>query len=89
MKKSKRINDMRQFYYKLYSTECNASNELRKAFLDQTNLPSFTEEQQEHLNRPITREEVLGSIRTLENRKAPGWDGYRPELAGGLLSDLF
>lgn len=79
---------MRQFYHKLYSTECNTPDELRKAFLDQTNLPSLTEEQREHLNRPITRDKVLGSIRTLQNRKATGPDGYRPELAVGLQSDL-
>ena len=62
---------MRQFYYKLYSTECNASDELRKSFLDQISL---TEEQQELLNRP--REEVLGTIHTFQSGKAPGPDGW-------------
>lgn len=30
---------MRQFYYKLYSTECNTLDDLRKSFLDQISLP--------------------------------------------------
>lgn len=42
----KRINKiMRQFYQNLYSAECNMSDDLRKTFLDQTTLPSLTEEQ--------------------------------------------
>ncbi len=70
---------MRQFYNKLYSTEYNTLDELRKSFLDQISLPSLTEEQRELLNRPVTREEVLDAIRTLQSGKAPGPDGYGPE----------
>ena len=94
---SKKINNiMKQFYHKLYSTECNTSDDLRKAFLDQTNLPSLTEEQRELLNAPITREEVLEAIRSLQSGKAPGPDGYGPEyykkmsrVVVGPLTDMF
>lgn len=62
---SKRINDiMKQFYLKLYSFECITSDDLRKTFMDQTSLPSLTEEQ-ELLKKPITREEVLVAIRLM------------------------
>ena len=94
---SKKINNiMRQFYCKLYSTECNTSDELRKSFLDQISLPSLTEKQRELLNRPVTREEVLDAIRTLQSGKAPGPDGYGPEyykkmsrVAVGPLTEMF
>ncbi len=87
---------MRQFYYKLYSTECNTSDELRKSFLDQVSLPSLTEEQREFLNRPVTGKEVLDAIRTLQSGKAPGPDGYGPEyykkmsrVVVGPLTNMF
>lgn len=94
---SEKINNiMRQFYHKLYSTECNTSEQVRKAFLDQISLPSLTEGQQEILNRPITRKEVLESIHSLQSGKAPGPDGYGPEyykkmsnMVVGPLTDMF
>lgn len=79
---SKKINNiMRKFYYKLYSTKCDTSNEQRISFLDQVSLPSLTVEQREFLNRPVTKEEVLDAIRTLQSGKAPEapTDGYGPE----------
>lgn len=72
---SKRINDMRQFYHKRYSAECNA-HDSRKTFLDKTSLPSHTGEQRELLNKQITKEEVLGALHTLQSGKAPGPDGF-------------
>lgn len=63
---------MGQFYYKLYSTECNTLDELRKSLLDQINLPPLTKEQRELLNSPVTREEVPDTIRPLASGKAPG-----------------
>lgn len=87
---------MRQFYHKLYSSECNTSDELRKSFLDQISFPSLTEEQRELLNREVTREEVLDAIRSLQSGKAPGPDGYGPEYykkmsraVVGPLTDMF
>lgn len=61
------------------STKCNTSDELRKSFMDQISLPSLIEEQRELLNRPVTREEVLDAICTLQSGKAWGPDGYGPE----------
>uniref|UniRef100_A0A3Q1GBQ8 Uncharacterized protein n=1 Tax=Acanthochromis polyacanthus TaxID=80966 RepID=A0A3Q1GBQ8_9TELE len=53
-------------------------------FLDQISLPSLMEEQQEILNGPITREEVLEAIRTLQSGKAP-----MSRVVVGPLTDMF
>lgn len=87
---------MRQFYQKLYSSECELSEGRRKEFLDRVSLPSLSEEQKEKLTAPVTEREVHAAIASLRSGKAPGPDGLCPEfykklshLLAGPLTDMF
>lgn len=94
--KTKDINTiMRQFYQKLYSSECELSEGRRKEFFNRVSLPSLSEEKREKLNLPVT-EEVRAAIASLKGGKAPGPDGFCPEfykklshLIAGPLTDMF
>lgn len=95
--KTKDINRiMRQFYEKLYSSECNSSDKRRKQFLDRVPLPCLSDEQREKLNAPLTEEEIRRAIASLKSGKAPGPDGFCPEfykklshLVVGPLTGMF
>lgn len=71
---------MRLFYQNLYSSEYHSSATAREAFLDKLELPSLNDEQKRQINRPITEDEVLEAIKTLNGGKAPGPDGFGPEF---------
>ena len=45
-------------------------------FLDTCILPSLNQEEEETLNRPITRAEVEAAINSLSTKKSPGSDGF-------------
>ncbi len=46
----------------------------------QLSLPTISTEQQINLNAPISREEVLNAIKTLQHGKALGSDGFGSEF---------
>lgn len=71
---------MKSFYADLYSSDCSASLENRRKFLDKMEFPSLSENQQELLCRPITEEEVSDTINTLQGGKAPVPDGFGPDF---------
>uniref|UniRef100_A0A3B3HFX9 Reverse transcriptase domain-containing protein n=1 Tax=Oryzias latipes TaxID=8090 RepID=A0A3B3HFX9_ORYLA len=79
--KSKNIcNIMKKFFQNLYTSECqNASTaSFWKHFLDGVVLPSLSEEKCRNLGRPITANEVMETINSRPNGKAPGPDGFGP-----------
>ena len=79
---TKSINDtFKEFYCRLYTSEqpCNTF-ELMEDFFSQLSLPTISTEQQTNLNAPISREEVLNAIKTLQNGKSPGPDGFGSEF---------
>lgn len=84
------INDrFKQFYETLYTSEHNASPDATQLFLDGCNLPSLTAEECEVLNADISCEELLATIKSLNNGKSPGPDGLGNEIYkmfGGLLA---
>ena len=45
-------------------------------FFAQIDLPNLSEEQKTALNSPITKTEVIKAIKTLQNGKSPGPDGF-------------
>jgi len=53
---------------------------LRNSFLDRINLPTLTVESSKDLCRPITAQEVLETIKSLQSWKAPGTDGFGHEF---------
>ena len=71
---------MKDFYHELYFSEGQITSENRKLFLDRINLPTLSEERKNDLCRPITVQEVLEIIKTLQSGKAPGPDGFGPKF---------
>ena len=49
-------------------------------FLDTCLLPSLNQEEDETLNRSITRSEVEAAIKSLPHKKSPGPDGFTAEF---------
>ena len=43
-------------------------------------LPKLNQEESDHLNRPITRNEIEYAIKTLPTNKSPGLDGFTGEF---------
>ncbi len=87
---------MRQFYQKLYLSECDSSDGGRNDFLNRVPLPSLSQEQREKLNAPVTVDVVRRAIVSLEGGKAPVPDGFCPEfykkmslLIAGPLTNMF
>lgn len=76
------INDtFKTLYSKLYASEQpNDTFDLMEEFFSQLNLPDISIKQQSDLNALILRGEVLKAIRTLQNGKAPGPDGFGCEF---------
>ena len=53
-------------------------------FLETYTLPTLKQEEIEHLNRPITSQEIELVIKTLPKNKSPGSDGF----PGGILPNI-
>ena len=49
-------------------------------FLEKYNLPKLNEEEAEHLNRPITAEEIEAVIKKLPTHKSPRQNGFTREV---------
>lgn len=86
----------KDFYQKLYSSECQNTSELRDRFFDGIRLPTLSENYRNDLCRPITTQEVAETIKSLQSGKAPGPDGFGPEfykkmmkIVVGPLTNLF
>lgn len=74
------VNVMRGFYQNLYSPECSDSDAAQARFLDRIKLLTLSDEIGEALCRPVTKEEVSKTIKSLSGGKAPGPDGFGPEF---------
>lgn len=58
------------------------------SFVQNLNIPTITEDQRTILERPITVNEVEQAIRTFQNGKAPGPDGFTGEFYKALAPKL-
>ena len=57
-------------------------------FLEKCNLPKFSEEEPEILNRPITADEIEAVIKKLPTHKSPGPDGFTEEFYRAFKGEL-
>ena len=57
-------------------------------FLEKYNLSKLNEEVAEHLNRPITAEEIEAVIRKLPTHKSPGTDGFTGDFYKAFEEEL-
>lgn len=77
----KEINDtFKSFYTKLYTSESRENPTLLDTFFDKLDIPLIRPEDKEHLEKPITKEEIDQAINQMQNSKAPGPDGYTAEF---------
>ncbi len=51
-----------------------------QAFLDECQLPTFSQTERDYLGAEITCEEIMESIKSLKNGKSPGPDGFGNEF---------
>lgn len=66
------INQFKQFYTALYSSEPPNDLPSISDFLDGLTNPEITPEDQAQIDREISTEEVVQAIRSMQNNKAPG-----------------
>lgn len=85
----KEINSaFKQFYQDLYSSQANYSQAEIDLFLDKIQFPNITQDQQELLEGPLTTAEILQAIKSLQNGKAPGPDGFSCDFYKAFSSKL-
>ena len=66
---------IKDFYSNLYTRKSSKTIDQCKQFLQQIDLPSLSEIQNEILNKPLTLRELEISIKNSHNGKSPGNDG--------------
>uniref|UniRef100_A0A667X2N1 Reverse transcriptase domain-containing protein n=1 Tax=Myripristis murdjan TaxID=586833 RepID=A0A667X2N1_9TELE len=70
----------RDFYYRLYQTECPLQDHCMENFLKNISLPVLDVTQKDKLEIPITSSEVESAIKSLSSGKTPGSDGFTSEF---------
>lgn len=73
---SKDINsEFKKYYEKLYQTEEVTNMEIQK-FINNFSIPKLSTADKTLLDAEISEQEVLQAMKSLQNDKAPGPDGY-------------
>lgn len=73
---SKDINsEFKKYYEKLYQTEEVTNMEIQK-FINNFSIPKLSKADRTLLDAEISEQEVLQAMKSLQNDKAPGPDGY-------------
>jgi len=70
---------MRKSYEQLYSNQLDNLEEM-DTFLETYSLPKLSQEEIDHLNRMITRNEIKYVIKTFPTNKSPGPDSFTGEF---------
>ena len=91
------INNAFSLYYSnLYKSEAPPDNIIMNDFLDNVDFPVISGTSQNCLDVPLSIEEVIASLRLMQNGKAPGPDGFPVDffkkfsgLLAPLLLDMF
>ena len=78
---------IRSYYKSLYSTQLENEEEM-DSFLDRYPTPKLNQDQIDHLNSPITPEEIKRVIESLPTKKSTGPDGFSAEFYQIFIEDL-
>ncbi len=86
------IKEQRKFYKTLYSEKLDPENETYKnsitTFLDNNNIKTLSNEEKEFCEMPITKSEILKSLKQLHNSKTPGSDGLPADFYKFFWTDI-
>uniref|UniRef100_A0A3Q3ENM7 Reverse transcriptase domain-containing protein n=1 Tax=Kryptolebias marmoratus TaxID=37003 RepID=A0A3Q3ENM7_KRYMA len=68
------------FYSLLFKSESPADSSEMNQFLDGLKFPVITPDVAEELDAPLTREEIVAAMKSMQSNKAPGPDGFPVEF---------
>lgn len=72
--------EFENFYTRLYSSESVGDTKLFDTFFCGLDIPTISMEDKEQLEAPLSLEELIQSIKSMQSSKAPGPDGFSPEF---------
>ena len=82
------LKHLQSFYRTLYSSHSNVDHDQMAQFLDQIQFPKLSEDSKTDLNKPVTRSEILTSLKDLKFNKTPGYDGLPVEFYVVFFNDI-
>lgn len=86
---SREINDaFKNFYSLLYNSECPTDTTDMTLFLENLEMPTLDPGAIEELDSPLSIEEIMISIKSMQNNKAPGPDGFSVEFFKKIQNKL-
>jgi hypothetical protein len=77
----------REYFENLYSNNFENLEEMDR-FLDTYDNPIFNQEDINHVNRPITQNEIEAAIKSLPKKKSPGPDEFSAEFYQTFKEEL-
>lgn len=69
-----------QFYPDLYTSECSGDSDLPCNFFENLTIPSVSEDQNTKLCADISASEIITAVKSMQNNKSPGPDGFTCEF---------
>ena len=73
--------ELQSFYSTLYSSNFTAeSKQACSSFLDDLDIPRLSEQHKDVLDRPISKAELLLTLKSMHHNKTPGFDALPVEF---------
>ena len=82
------LKHLQSFYCTLYSSHSNVDHDQIAQFLDQVQFPKLSDDSKAELDKPISRSEILASLKELKFNKTPGYDGLPVEFYIVFFNDI-
>ena len=84
------LNMQKQYYENLYSQNEGELDVIDDScqFTETENLPALSENQRTLIDRPLTKQDFLNSLKLLKNAKCPGSDGLTAEFYKFFWTDI-
>ena len=82
------LKHLQSFYCTLYSSHSNVDHDQMAQFLDQVQFPKLSDDSKAELDKPISRSEILASLKELKFNKTPGYDGLPVEFYVVFFNDI-